>query len=114
MKTLFHYLRILFLAMMTFFIGVGCLSAGQGPELAYLMTYGTDAGIVEGDDDFVQIIFIKIPDSWTRKLHIRIFDADCGGRHDEMFSGRWATRTSYRLYMIKTTYTSGFPSRCEK
>ena len=106
MKTLFHYLRILFLAMMTFFIGVGCLSAGQGPELAYLMTYGTDAGTVEGDDDFVQIIFIKIPDSWTRKLHIRIFDADCGGRHDEMFSGRWDTRTSYRLYGGQKAYSA--------
>jgi len=69
-----------------------------GKENAFLITYGKDAGTEEGDDDFLQVIFIRIPDTFTNKLYIRIFDADCGGANDARYHGKWNTKTRFQLF----------------
>lgn len=80
-------------------------SSASARELAYLITYGTDAGTIEGDDDYTQVVFIKIPSGTTQPVYVRIFDADCGGEHDERYSGRWNTRTRFRLFGGKGAFT---------
>jgi hypothetical protein len=52
-------------------------------DVATITTFGSAAALTEGDDDFVQIIFIEVPQSLVNPLYIRIFDADTGGGNDE-------------------------------
>ena len=73
-------------------------SQALGAEPTYLITYGPGAGTVEGDDDFSQVIFIKLPGEMRDTLYIRIFDADCGGKLDAKYSGSWDTKTRFRLF----------------
>ncbi len=71
-----------------------------------LVTFGNDASPNDGDDNFSQIIFFKIPKSIKKPLYVRIFDPDCGGAWDELGSwnkseesvGNWNTRTRFSLY----------------
>jgi len=77
-----------------------------GKENAFLITYGKDAGTEEGDDDFFQVIFIRIPDTFTKKLYIRIFDADCGGANDSLYHGKWNTKTRFRLFGGEKAYST--------
>ena len=73
-------------------------SQALGAEPTYLITYGPGAGTVEGDDDFSQVIFIKLPGEMRDTLYIRIFDADCGGKLDAKYSRSWDTKTRFRLF----------------
>lgn len=66
-------------------------------ENAKFITYGNQASTYEGDHDFLQIVFIKIPVSFSKNLHIRIFDADCGGKWDAMYGTGFETETLFRL-----------------
>jgi len=77
-----------------------------GKENAFLITYGKDAGTEEGDDDFMQVIFIRIPDSFTEKLYIRIFDADCGGANDARYHVKWNTKTRFQLFGGEKAYST--------
>lgn len=98
--------RVLLIALVHI-ICLGAISSQASErELAYLINYGIDAGTVEGDDDFEQVIFIKIPEYMNDKLYVRIFDADCGGKHDEQFKRKWDTRTRFRLFGGKGAYST--------
>jgi len=77
-----------------------------GKENAFLITYGKDAGTEEGDDDFMQVIFFRIPDTFTQKLYIRIFDADCGGANDACYHGKWNTKTRFQLFGGEKAYST--------
>jgi len=77
-----------------------------GKENAFLITYGKDAGTEEGDDDFMQVIFIRIPDTFSKRLYIRIFDADCGGSIDARYHGKWDTRTRFQLFGKEKAYST--------
>jgi len=74
-------------------------------EPTLMVTYGRDAKTIEGDDDFLQVIFIRIPDSPGKTLYIRIFDADCGGKLDARYTKTWNTRTRFRLFGGKGAYS---------
>jgi PKD repeat protein len=74
-----------------------------------LVTFGNSANPNDGDDDFSQVIFFKIPKSIKKPLYVRIFDPDCGGKWDESGAwnqpdksektvGNWDTRTRFSLY----------------
>jgi PKD repeat protein len=83
------------------------ISPALANEPAYLITYGSEAKTVEGDNDFLQIIFIRIPeDSASDRAYIRIFDADCGGRLDDKYSGKWDTRTRFRVFGGKGAWST--------
>ncbi|KPA14768.1 PKD domain-containing protein [Candidatus Magnetomorum sp. HK-1] len=73
-------------------------------EETYLITFGKDASTEEGDDDFTQIIFIRIPQNNKNTVYIRIFDADCGGKRDTLYNGSWNTQTRFRLFGGKGAY----------
>lgn len=66
-------------------------------ENIQLVTYGTDASITEGDDDKLQVIFIKIDSASTGKFYLEIFDPDCFADFDMAFND-WNTSTSFTLY----------------
>ncbi|GJQ64051.1 MAG: hypothetical protein SCALA702_31040 [Melioribacteraceae bacterium] len=62
----------------------------------FLVTYGPEAETREGDADYSQIIYLKIPSNISDMLFLRVYDADCGGRNDSPF-GPYDTETRYRL-----------------
>jgi len=53
-------------------------------ETAPLVTYGPDAAAAEGDDDHLQVLLFQVPAEVGEPLFVRIFDADCGGAHDQV------------------------------
>lgn len=55
--------------------------------IPYLITFGKDAPISWGDDDYCQIFFFTIPKEQKRPVYIRIFDPDVGGEIDEVKGG---------------------------
>ncbi len=78
------------------------LLGGLAPCLAsqesLLITYGPDAQIREGDDDFTQIIHFRLPVTSEAPLYLRVFDADIGGQLDAAYRGAWNTSTSFRFF----------------
>jgi PKD repeat protein len=75
---------------------------GRNNRRAYLVTYGPQAPTKEGDDDFRQVIRILVPESVTEKLHLRLFDADCGGLEDTIY-GTADTETRFSLLAMSET-----------
>jgi hypothetical protein len=68
-----------------------------GENIAYLVTFGAQADKSWGDDDFTQTMFFLVPKARRQPLYIRVFDPDCGGKHDEAKFG-WNTQTEFSLY----------------
>ncbi len=62
-----------------------------------LATYGNMTRVPCGDNDFLQIVFIRIPEKLDQPFFVRIYDPDCGGEHD-IQSGLWETNTQFELY----------------
>lgn len=62
------------------------------------VVYGPDAATAEGDVDFREIVFIRIPDGLADRLFLRVFDADVGGEHDLAYRGADDTEVRYVLY----------------
>ena len=91
-------LYIIFIIFLVSFFSFSFSINVFGKESAFLITYGKDAGTEEGDDDFMQVIFIRIPDTFKEKLYIRIFDADCGGSIDARYNFSWNTKTRFQLF----------------
>jgi hypothetical protein len=73
-------------------------------NIPYLMTFGNQAEISWGDDDYSQTFFFLIPETFKEPVYIRIFDADIGGAIDEI-NGTWDTRTVYSVYGGKECYS---------
>jgi len=74
-------------------------------EETYLITFGNQASTEEGDDDFFQIIFIRLPKDYPKPIFVRIFDADCGGERDALYNGVWDTQTRFRLFGGKGAFS---------
>ena len=66
-------------------------------NIDYLVTFGAQADRGWGDDDFTQTFFFLVPQARRQPVYVRVFDPDCGGRHDEPKFG-WNTRTDFSLY----------------
>lgn len=87
-------------------LGALVLPAGQaraqaapnpGENIPFLITFGAQADPSWGDDDFSQTLFFLVPKERRQPVYIRVFDPDCGGRHDEP-KGGWNTATNFSLY----------------
>ena len=79
------------------FHGYGQAVPGTDENIPYLVTFGKDGETSWGDPYFYQIFFFAIPKDYTGQFYIRIFDADCGGEHDEL-KFDWNTRTLFSVY----------------
>ncbi len=66
-------------------------------NIPYLMTFGNEADISWGDDDFSQAFFFLIPSDFKRQVFIRVYDPDTGGKYDEI-RGNWNTRCSFEVF----------------
>jgi len=66
-------------------------------NIPHLMTFGKEAGISWGDDDFSQAFFFLIPEDFKDQVFIRVFDPDAGGKIDEI-RGDWNTQTSFEVF----------------
>ena len=84
------------------FLGLALLLAPQATPvkaqgLPLLVTYGPGASTKEGDHDYKEVIFLRIPGGLSDTLFLRVFDADSGADHDLIYT-RADTETRYRLY----------------
>jgi len=70
---------------------------GKDENIPFLVTFGKEGKTSWGDDDFNQIFFFTIPKDYGKPIYVRIFDADCGGEHDEI-QGEFNTRTLFSVY----------------
>ncbi|QKG53319.1 hypothetical protein [Hymenobacter sp. BRD67] len=68
-----------------------------GEKIESLVTFGPQAPITSGDDDFTQTFFFLVPAAERRPIYIRVFDPDCGGQLDAKV-GEFNTRTEFSLY----------------
>ena len=91
------------------FLLVVCNVQGQpvpSPEenIPYLVTFGKKAETTWGDNDFSQVWFFVVPETYKGMVHIRVFDPDVGGANDEL-NGTWDTRMTYSVYGGKDAFT---------
>ncbi|MFH1525486.1 MAG: PKD domain-containing protein [Bacteroidota bacterium] len=80
----------------------------------YLINYGKGAELKEGDDDFSQSVYFKIPFNKTEKLYFWLFDADCGGELDHKSGAVFNTETKFTLaggkgIVNKNIFEESFP-----
>ncbi len=69
--------------------------AAQGNDVPLYINYGADARTSEGDNDYQQAIYLSVPATTKRRLFVRIFDPDTGGRFDQPgFKGETITEFS--------------------
>jgi hypothetical protein len=66
-------------------------------NIPFLVTFGKQGKTSWGDDDFYEVWFFLLPSDFKQQFYIRIFDADCGGEHDEI-QGEFNTRTLFSVY----------------
>ncbi|RZK90683.1 MAG: hypothetical protein EOO62_34715, partial [Hymenobacter sp.] len=76
-----------FYALLSLLLGVAASAAAQavpnpGEKIESLVTFGAQAPITSGDDDFTQTFFFLVPATERRPIYIRVFDPDCGGQLD--------------------------------
>jgi len=89
-------LIVLMLLLLSF-----CLQAQPVPSLEekipFICTFSKNSDVTWGDDDFVQIMFFVIPESYKKPVYIRIFDPDIGGANDENH-GPFNSKTRFSVY----------------
>lgn len=51
-------------------------------NIEYLVTYGKDASLEMGDDDYSQVFFITIPESYKNKFYVRVFSPAANSKDD--------------------------------
>lgn len=96
----------LYILFLPFLLIIILIQPSWAQKSTTLITYGSDASSIEGDDDFKQIIFFTIPKTTQRdSLYLRIFDPDVGGAWDQQY-GEWDSQTRFRLYGGKGAYTA--------
>lgn len=66
-------------------------------NIKYLYVFGKDGKKVYGALNEPQVVFLRVPISWTGKIKVAIYDPDIGGSIDEK-SGRWDTETRFSIY----------------
>ncbi|NQS97667.1 MAG: PKD domain-containing protein [candidate division Zixibacteria bacterium] len=87
------------------FIAVDCFSQEPSQEPSSMVIYGSEASTREGDNDFIQLVFIQIPETIGDTLYLRLFDADCGDANDSRYSG-YNTETRFSLYGDTLSFTA--------
>lgn len=89
-----------FFWVLLFFAGVSLFAQpvpAVDENIHALVTFGKECETSWGDDDFIQIVFFSIPESFQDPVFIRVFDPDVGGELDEQ-NDEWDTRTNFSVY----------------
>ncbi|MBC7412853.1 MAG: hypothetical protein H7331_10430 [Bacteroidia bacterium] len=74
-------------------------------NIDFLQTFGNKAPATWGDDDYVQTFFVALPFNYKQPFYIRVFDANCGGEHDQV-NGTFNTKTKYTIYGGNSAYSN--------
>ena len=105
MKVIRYILSVILLALVTCLSGYAQEVPGPDENIPFLITFGPDGRVTSwGDDDFSQTFFFTIPVDYKDPFYIRIYDADIGGKTDEL-NNFWNTRMVYSVYGGKGCYT---------
>jgi PKD repeat protein len=67
--------------------------------------YGPEASTEEGDYDYREVIFLRLPADATERFYLRVFDPDIGGAHDLIYVSE-DTQTRFRLFGGEGAYTA--------
>ncbi|GAB4299015.1 MAG: hypothetical protein Kow0068_22710 [Marinilabiliales bacterium] len=93
---------ILFLYV--FVCATGQSIPAEEENIPFMVTFGNEAPKDWGDDDYCQIFFIIIPETYSSSFYVRIFDPDCGGLFDEKRED-FNTKTRFSLYGGSNCYS---------
>jgi len=74
-------------------------------NVRYLYAFGEDGKKSYGAKKQPQVIFLRVPENYTGKIKISIYDPDVGGYIDEK-SGKWNTETRFSIFGGKRAYSS--------
>ena len=102
-------MRKLLFILITYNLFAGSLSAQQFPsaeeKIPFLCTFSKGSDKYWGDDDFVQVYFFTIPQTEKNPVYVRIFDADLGGKNDEIH-GEFNSKTRFSVYGGKGAHSN--------
>ena len=73
-------------------------------NIPWLVTFGKKSDTSWGDNDFSQIWFFVVPETYKGQVFIRVFDPDVGGANDEL-NGVFDSKMQYSIYGGKDAYT---------
>jgi len=74
-------------------------SLASANENAYKITYAKYTKTASGYNEYLQTIFIRIPEGMNEGLYIRLAHPECGGEHSSTFKrGLGDTATRFRLF----------------
>jgi len=98
--------KLLFVAvMMSAIFGVKGQEVPSAEEnIPFLVTFGKKAGTKWGDNDFSQVWFFLVPETYKGMVHLRVFDPDIGGLNDEA-NGPFDSKAQYSVYGGKDAFT---------
>ncbi len=101
-----RWLTLLFLASTVVSWAQPVPSASE--NIDFICTVGKDAEITWGDDDFVQTFFFLIPKNNKQPVYLRIFDPNCGGKHDQIniIEATFNTETRFTVYGGKGSFSN--------
>ncbi|MBN1117719.1 MAG: hypothetical protein JXA77_10970 [Bacteroidales bacterium] len=74
-------------------------------NIPFLVTFGGDSKSSWGDDDFCQVFFCLIPETFTKPVYLRIYDPDTGGEFDEN-KGEFDTKINFSVYGGKDCWSN--------
>jgi hypothetical protein len=66
-------------------------------NIPFACTFSKSSSKDWGDDDFVQVLFFLIPESYKKPIYIRVYDPDLGGSNDENH-GPFNSKTKFTVY----------------
>lgn len=75
-----------FFAITTLFLSIATFAQSVPSDeenIEYLVTFGKDADLSWGDDDFRQVHYFKILEEYKQPFYIRVYDPGCEGSGDE-------------------------------
>lgn len=95
------YLKLFYiLVFLLVSLGDGMVKAQPVPavdeNIPFLVTFGKKSSFSYGDDDYIQIFFLRIPATYKNPIYIRIFDPEVGGTNDELY-GTTDTKTKFSV-----------------
>ncbi len=69
-------------------------------NIDFICTFGRQAEITWGDDDYIQTFFFLIPKSNKQSVYIRLFDPNIGGKYDQLNTTEpvFNTKTKFTVY----------------
>ena len=95
---------IVVIAMLATFHVQGQAVPSEYENIPFLVTFGNKAELLWGDDDFSQVFFFVVPDTYKGMVFIRVFDPDTGGMNDEL-NGTFDTKMQYSVYGGKEAHS---------